>query len=192
MTKTLQFIVTLALPLVLASCNGAGSKPERVQAPTLTDTIQRGEYLVTTMGCNDCHSPKQMGPHGPDIISSKLLSGYPADRPLPPVDKNNLANGWVMLVPDLTAAAGPWGISFAANLTPDETGIGNWNFEQFKKALTQGKFKGLDNGRMLLPPMPWTNFISMKEEDLKAMYVYLRSIPPVRNSVPEPLAPARE
>ena len=84
---------------------------------------------------------------------------------------------------------GPWGTSFAANLTPDETGIGNWSFGQFKKALTEGKAKGLDGGRMLLPPMPWPNYVSMQEADLRAIFAYLKSIPPVKNIVPAPVPP---
>ena len=88
--------------------------------------------------------------------------------------------------PDMTAAAGPWGISFAANLTPDETGIGSWTFEQFKTAMTQGKYKGMENGRPLLPPMPWFNFTEMKDEDLRAIFAYLKSIKPVKNVVPPP------
>lgn len=92
-----------------------------------------------------------------------------------------------MFYPDLTAAAGPWGITFAGNLTPDATGIGNWTEEQFKKALTQGKFKGLDNTRLLLPPMPWLNYAEMKDEDIHSIFTYLKSISPVENTVPTPV-----
>jgi hypothetical protein len=54
-----------------------------------------------------------------------------------------------------TATIGPWGMSFAGNLTPDDTGIGNWTYENFEKAMRKGKFKGLDGSRPILPPMPW-------------------------------------
>jgi hypothetical protein len=94
-----------------------------------------------------------------------------------------------MFYPDLTAAAGPWGVSFAANLTPDETGIGNWTEEQFKKAMTQGKFKGLDGSRTLLPPMPWTNFQTLSNDELHSIFAYLKSIKPVKNVVPNPITP---
>ena len=89
----------------------------------------------------------------------------------------------------MTAAAGPWGVSFAANLTPDQSGIGTWTEEQFKKALTQGKFKGLDGARILLPPMPWFNFTELKDEDTKAIFAYLKSLPPVKNVVPAHVPP---
>ena len=102
-----------------------------------------------------------------------------------------IKNGFAMFYPDLTAAAGPWGISFAGNLTPDETGIGTWTEEQFIKAFTQGKFKGLDNSRMLLPPMPLENYSDMKLEDVKSIFMYLKSIKPVSNTVPAPVPPTK-
>ena len=141
------------------------------------------------MGCNDCHTPKRMGANGPELIPELLLSGYPSDRPVVKFDSKLLKEGFAMLYPDLTAGAGPWGVSFAGNLTPDETGIGNWTKEQFKKALTEGKYKGLDGGRMLLPTMPWVNYINMKDEDLSAIFAYLKSIKPVKNIVPAPITP---
>lgn len=151
--------------------------------------INRGEYLVTVMGCNDCHSPKRMGERGPELIPELKLSGYPSGNPLPEISAEALENGWVMMSPDLSSAVGPWGISFAANLTSDDTGIGTWSFEQFKRALTEGRYKGLENTRGLLPPMPWENFKNMKEEDLKAVFEYLQSTPPVENVVPAPVPP---
>jgi hypothetical protein len=90
---------------------------------------------------------------------------------------------------DLTAAAGPWGVSFAANLTPDGTGLGNWSLDNFKKAIRNGKAKGIDAGRNLLPPMPWQNFASLTDEDLESIFEYLRTIKPVKNIVPDPIAP---
>lgn len=155
----------------------------------IENEVERGSYLVGILGCNDCHSPKRMGENGPEIIPELLLSGYPSDRPVIKFDSPLIKEGFGMFYPDLTAAAGPWGISFAGNLTPDATGIGNWTEEQFKTALTQGKFKGLDNGRMLLPPMPWFNYTKMKDEDIHAIFSYLKSIKPVENVVPSPVSP---
>ena len=153
------------------------------------DTIKHGEYLVNIMGCNDCHSPKKMGAKGPEIIPELILSGYPSDRPLVKFDSKLIKSGFAMFYPDLTAAAGPWGVSFAANLTPDKTGIGDWTEQQFRKAITQGKFKGLDNTRLLLPPMPWTNYTSLSDNDLKSIFAYLKSIKPVKNVVPGTVSP---
>jgi hypothetical protein len=89
---------------------------------------------------------------------------------------------------DLTSAVGPWGQSFASNLTPDGTGIGNWKEEQFIKAIREGKYKGLDNTRPLLPPMPWVAYKNLTDDDLKSIFAYLKSLPPVKNAVPAPIA----
>lgn len=152
----------LAVAIMVGSCTTEHSKETEVKksdtvAVNPEDVKEKGKYLVEIMGCNDCHSPKRMGANGPEIIPELMLSGFPADRPVVKFDSKLIKEGFAMLYPDLTAAAGPWGVSFGANLTPDETGLGNWTEEQFKKALTQGKFKGMDGGRMLLPPMPYTN-----------------------------------
>ncbi|TAE50011.1 MAG: diheme cytochrome c-553 [Bacteroidetes bacterium] len=191
MKFTLFFSLTLSAAFCLTSCTQ--TPVEKKQESEVSDQaakIARGKYLVTISGCNDCHSPKRMGPKGPEIIPELMLSGYPGTQPVPAFDSKMLSSGFAMFTPDLTAAAGPWGVSFAGNLTPDETGIGNWTLEQFKVALTQGKYKGLENNRTLLPPMPWVNHIDMTHEDLEAMFSYLKSIPAVKNVVPAPLPPA--
>ena len=180
--------------IVIVSCSPqAAEENKKVDATPVEEShealVKRGEYLVGIMGCNDCHSPKTMGEKGPEIIPELMLSGYPALRPLVEFDSKLIKEGFGMFYPDLTATAGPWGISFAANITPDETGIGNWSEEQFKIALKEGKAKGLKGGRTLLPPMPWTNYTQIKDEDIHAIFVYLKSIQPVRNLVPAPIAP---
>jgi mono/diheme cytochrome c family protein len=181
------------LSFLIASCNNETKEytesPDAIIKQNAEDEISRGKYLVGIMGCNDCHSPKRMGENGPEIIPELLLSGYPSDRPVINFDSPLLKEGFGMFYPDLTAAAGPWGISFAGNITPDETGIGNWTEEQFKIALTKGKFKGMENARMLLPPMPWFNYVEMKDEDISAIFQYLQSIEPVFNIVPSPVSP---
>ncbi len=107
----------------------------------------------------------------------------------PPVNKSQVGPGnWVLLNEELTAFVGPWGMSFAANLTPDDqTGIGLWTEDVFIKALRTGKHMGA--GRPILPPMPWFNLVQAKEEDLQAMFAYLKSLPPVKNQVPTPIPP---
>jgi hypothetical protein len=191
--KTFITISTLILILASVLMTGCGSnkKPAvpAAVAPTHEQIVQRGQFLVTTMGCNDCHSPKKMGPQGPQVIPETMLSGYPANRPLPKVSKEALKSGWMLMNEDLTAAVGPWGVSFAANLTSDQTGIGNWAEENFKSAVKEGWFKGLEGTRRLLPPMPWENFAPLSDEDIKAMFTYLMSTKPVSNSVPDALSP---
>lgn len=189
-----SLFATGVILLVTATCKEKSYEPketiETVESTAVETDIERGQYLVQIMGCNDCHSPKRMGPKGPEIIPELMLSGYPSDRPVVDFDSPMLKEGFGMFYPDLTGAAGPWGVSFAANLTPDETGIGSWTEEQFKIALTQGKSKGLENGRPLLPPMPWFNYTNMKDEDVHAIFEYLKSIDPVSNVVPAPVPPS--
>ncbi len=150
--------------------------------------INRGAYLVYTMLCDDCHSPKKLGPNGPEIIPELRLSGARQNTKLPPLDVSDIEKGWTLFNEDFTSIAGAWGVSFAGNLTSDETGIGNWTEEKFKKGITQGKYKGPDNGRTLLPPMPWPQFSVLNDADIKAIYTYLQSTKPVRNVVPGPRA----
>ncbi len=64
------------------------------------------------------------------------------------------------------------------------TGIGGWTEEQFKKALTEGKWKGMDGNRTLLPPMPWQNFANFTNEDVKAIFLFLKSTKPIENVEP--------
>lgn len=190
--KTLKPFSALFATALLAACGGS-PKPEptaEALAPaveTEASKIERGRYLVGIMGCNDCHSPKLMGPQGPYLDPDRILSGYPADRPLPPVPAN--VEAWALMAMDLTAAVGPWGTTFAANITSDETGIGNWTYEQFERALRHGLYKGLEGSRPLLPPMPWQNMVDMKAEDMQAMFAYLKSTKPVENVVPAPIPP---
>jgi mono/diheme cytochrome c family protein len=150
--------------------------------------VERGRYLVQSIGCGDCHTPKKMGAQGPVPDERRLLSGHPEEDSLPAPP--SLGSGpWLAVTSwDLTAWSGPWGISYAFNLTPDEnTGIGSWSEETFAKALRTGRHMGVS--RPILPPMPWEAFRNMTDEDLGAIYSYLRTIPPVRNRVPEPVAP---
>ena len=174
---------------VIISCNQAESHADSEVAAISQDSlIKRGNFLVSSMGCNDCHSPKVFGPNGPEPDTSRLLSGHPANAPLPKFDTSTLRS-WVLFTPDLTAAVGPWGVSFAANLTPDSSGIGAWTEAQFFRAIREGKSKGLEGNRMLLPPMPWFNYALLSDHDLRAIFTYLKSIKPVKNMVPLPIPP---
>jgi hypothetical protein len=149
--------------------------------------IERGAYMVTIMGCNDCHSPKIMTAKGPVPDTSRLLSGHPSEEKLPPVPANL---PWMYFSPGLTAAVGPWGASFSANLTPDPLGLGGWSFDQFKIAITHGRYRGIEGGRPLLPPMPWQNLVNIHDEDARAIFAYLQSLKPVPNRVPAPIPPS--
>ena len=180
-------IAVIALIGAATACNQSTSA-HTSDATTKQDTIKRGAYLVATMGCGDCHSPKIMTPQGPAPDPERHLSGHPATEKLGPVDTSSLKS-WVLFNFNNTAAVGPWGTSYASNLTSDATGIGNWTEEQFFTALRKGKYKGLENSRSLLPPMPWPNFAQLNDADIKAIFAYLKSTKPVANVVPAPKAP---
>lgn len=151
--------------------------------------VERGTYLVGILGCHDCHSPKAYTDAGPVPDQSRLLSGNPADQAAPAIpDGLPDPKGWVALTTGhFTAWAGPWGVSYASNLTPDPSGLGSWTEEQFMQTIRTGRHLGV--GRPLLPPMPWQDFAKMTDEDLRAVFVYLRTLPPIANAVPQPLPP---
>ena len=162
--------------------------------------VQRGEFLVRGFGCHDCHSPKVPGPNGKMVPDPKrLLSGHPEGAPYPtwrPADLTG-RNTYMSADPMRTAWAGPWGVSFAANLTPDvETGLGEWTEEMFIQTIRTGKHQGQPTDREILPPMPWGNLshgtLGSSDADLKAIWAYLRSLPPVKNRVPDPVRPAKD
>lgn len=192
--KTIKLALTgLAMVMSLTNCLQTGEKSTQsgtaAVSPEMPDSaqlVQRGEYLVTVGLCDDCHSPKVMTPEGPVVDSTRRLSGHPAAEPLPAITDAQMAapGNWILFSPGLTAAVGPWGTTYAANLTPDDTGTGPWTFDQFRKAIREGKSKGLDGTRPLQPPMPWYNISHMRDEDLRAVFAFLKSLPPVKNAVP--------
>ena len=188
MRKTILTLTTITVitATVLVACQDSSAANKTDVAMTKDEMVKRGAYLVNTMGCDDCHSPKQMGPNGPELIPELRLSGYPSNRPLYQPDTNVVKKGWMLFSDDLTTAVGAWGQSFAANLTSDPTGTGNWKEEQFIKAIREGKYKGLDNTRPLLMPMPWFVYKNLTDDDLKSIFAFLQTTNPVKNVVPAP------
>lgn len=177
-------VLTAGLALV---ASGVLSDPGTQKS---TADVERGKYLVILGGCGDCHTPKVMTEQGAKEDHTRLFSGHPAGEKITVAPAGLGSDGWIATCnAHMTAWAGPWGVSFASNLTPDKkTGIGSWTDEQFIKALRTGKHRGF--GRAILPPMPWMNLASSTDEDLKAMFAYLKSVPAVANEVPSPIAPA--
>ena len=176
---------TKSLAVLLLASAGAVAA-----APQPKPDVQRGAYLVKVMGCNDCHTPMKMGPNGPETDMTRMLTGHPADLKMPPPP--DLGKGpWMWAGSgSMTAYTGPWGISYAINLTPDpETGIGNWTEKMFIEAVRTGRHLG--KGRPILPPMPWLSLREATDKDLKAIFAYLKSLPAVKNAVPQPVEPPR-
>lgn len=178
----------LCAALCSAAWGAATTAGAQTPAAGNADAVKRGEYIVKSMGCADCHTPNKMGPNGPEPDEAKWLAGHPAEMQMPPAP---VASGpWIASVAaTMTAWSGPWGVSFTANLTPDpETGLGQWTEQQFVDTIRSGRHLG--RGRQILPPMPWPAIRNMTDADLKSIYAYLRTIPVIKNRVPEPLPPA--
>jgi hypothetical protein len=200
MKKKSAFLLLIALSIFALSCN-TNATPDQVGENAVAGAnkslfngfeseVQWGQHIVTVSGCNDCHTPKKMTDHGPILDTSLLLAGHPAQLPKIDVNRKEAESKGLIITRDLTEWVGPWGTSYAANLTPDPTGIGAWKEEQLFVALREGKFKGLKNSRNLLPPMPWEMFRNFTDSEIKAIFAYLTSIPPVSNVVPAPIPPS--
>lgn len=160
------------------------------KAPTKAEeAVARGKYLVTAMGCADCHTPMKLGPNGPEPDLAMNFAGHPQGLVMPPAPKLPPGPWMATLSATMTAWSGPWGTSFTANLTPDpETGLGQWTADDFVATLKTGRHMG--RGREILPPMPIPAVKNFSEDDMRAIFVYLQSLPPVKNRVPAPLPPA--
>ncbi len=160
--KIISFIqasAALALTIGVAACSSQGAG--QAQAAAQPDAITRGKYLVSVIGCADCHTPGGLTPK-PDM--ARFLGG------------SDIA----FSVPGMGAFTPP-------NLTPDKTGLGDWTPEQIAAAITTGK---RPDGRMLAPVMPWNDFANLSHDDALAIAAYLKSLPPIAHKVPAP-GPAR-
>ena len=147
-------------------------------------SVERGRYLVTVQDCNGCHTPFKNGE--PDM--TRMLMGHPQDVRV--TAGPTLPAGFSTAINDTnTAWAGPWGVSFTTNLTPDRaTGIGAWSEQNFVDAIRLGKKSGV--GRQLLPPMPWKMYANLTDDDLKSLFAYLKTVKPIANRVPNAIQPA--
>jgi cytochrome c oxidase cbb3-type subunit 2 len=125
------------------------------------DPVQRGKYLVRSIGCAGCHSMYT------DDLRTK--------------EGSQLSGG-------LTFDLYPFGKFTTRNLTSDkETGLGNWTDQEIKRAFTQGINR---QGRRFLPfPMPWTAFATLTVDDQNAIVAYLRTVPAVHHKIPDPDKP---
>ncbi|MCD9121785.1 c-type cytochrome [Cupriavidus sp. UGS-1] len=77
----------------------------------------------------------------------------------------------------------PFGTIYSTNITPDvDTGIGNWSYAAFERAMREGIHR---DGRRLYPAFPYTAFAKISDGDMRALYAYLMSAEPVRSQAPE-------
>lgn len=190
---TLATLGAAATVTWLISCQPAQQPEQKAQQGTETtaaptaDLVERGKYLVTVAACEECHTPIKPGAAGLERDESRRLSGHPQSETVEAPKAASTA--WRYAVSKTgTAFYGPWGVAFAANLTPDdETGIGIWDEQMFINAMRSGKQWG--QGRELAPIMPWQYYAQMTDDDLKAIFAYLKSLPPIKNEVPKLIPP---
>lgn len=171
-------------PLVLLTLTVAGLVQVACSRDAVVSPVERGRKLVSFGACHDCHTPWKLDPaigsKVPDM--SRMLSGHPEGAPGPGGTLG--AEDMAVIGPTFTSFRMPFGVIHAPNLTPDvETGTGTWTEEMFLNIFRKGKHLGGD-GRPVLPPMPWPMAASLPDEDLKAIFAYLRTVPPIRNAVP--------
>ena len=187
-TTAVMVVAMAAFSGAMLRAVGSGEQASGVSAEVKKARVERGAYLVGMMGCNDCHTPWKPGPQGPEPDMTRALSGHPQDVVMPPAPPASGPWIWHGAATN-TAFAGPWGVSFTANLTPDkDTGLGAWTEEMFIATMRTARHQG--KGRPILPPMPVKMIGKANDEDLKIIFAYLQSLAPVKNKVPTPIEPA--
>ncbi len=194
MKRTFSVAVLLSATLFLVQCSSEEKKEDESKNVVASATtsfggfdsqVKWGERLVFIGGCNDCHTPKKNGPNGPENDMSLMLSGHPAQTPGPAIDPKDAAKKGLIVTQTFTSWTGPWGTTYAVNLTSDSTGIGTWKEEQFVKALREKKWMGIEGTRPLMPPMSMMPATEMTDDELKAIFAYLKTTPPIKNVIPE-------
>ena len=189
MRPTILFMLTFLTYVVLVNerIHSVSHETAPVARPATGDArIERGAHLVRTMGCNDCHTPWKVGPRGPAPDMSRSLTGHPADLVMPPAPV--LPPGpwaWVGAATN-TAFAGPWGVSFAANLTPDpETGLGKWTESMF---IADDEDRTARGQRPCAPP---ADAVSDHRIAARRRHPFALRLPSVAAAGPQPRAAAR-
>lgn len=155
-TGRAALVATIGSGVVAALAISCASQQAAAPAVSKAD---RGKYLVSVLGCMDCHTPGAF--YGtPD--TTRMLSGSEL--------------GWT----------GPWGTTYARNLTPDSTGLAAWSDEDIVRAIRTGQ---RPDHSPILPPMPWPVYGNLTDDDAFAVAAYLKTIPPVAHHPPDRLAP---
>lgn len=184
-------IKTILLTLILI-LQSACLFAQDIESENKSKQIDRGRQLVNEGRCNDCHTPTIQTPQGLEPDAKRLLSGHPSELGVPKIpDVDKDSKEWTEFISSLdsTVWAGDWGMSFAANLTPDpQTGIGKWNEQVFIEIMRSGSHVDLKRG--IRPPMPWQDYAKLNDEDLKAIFAYLGTLKPIYNPVPKQVLPS--
>jgi mono/diheme cytochrome c family protein len=122
--------------------------------------VEHGRYLVTIMGCTDCHTPGHFLGQ-PDM--ARFLGGSDVGFEIPGL-----------------------GTFYGPNLTPDPSGLGGWSPDEIVAAIRTGV---RPDGSPIAPAMPWMGYSALTDADAQAIAAFLGSLPPVAHEVPGPFAP---
>lgn len=127
--------------------------------PAETDQVEYGRYMATAAGCVECHSKREKGTRVPGT---------------------EYGGGMEFIMPN--------GVLTSANISPDKnTGIGSWTEDAFVnrfKTYADSSYKPHKVGpKEMNTAMPWMMYAGMKETDLKAIFAYLQTVPPLDNKV---------
>lgn len=188
MPKTIETVIAAVL-CFLTFISFRAVAVENVRDTSQIKYVERGKQLVSEGNCDYCHTPLIETPGGSVPDMKKRLSGHPQETEIPTLPDTEVGSReWIEFLGklDSTEWAGPWGLTFSTNITPDpETGIGKWTEEAFIETMRSGKH--IDLRRGILPPMPWQDYGKLSDEDLKSIFAYLMTLTPVRNVVPKPI-----
>lgn len=140
--------------------NTIPTKQEMQKRPSVDDRLAYGKYMWNASGCTECHTKQEKGKQIPGM---EMAGGFEFNM-------------------------GPMGKAYSSNLTPDEeTGIGTWTEENFLARFRIYKDSGyviptVQKGAMQTP-MPWSMYAKMTDEDLLAIFAYIKTLKPVKNRV---------
>lgn len=140
--------------------NTMPAPPSPKKKPDPAQVIEYGAYVANAAGCVECHTKQENG----QVVGKPFAGGF----------EFNLGNGYMVS---------------SMNITPHPTGIGAWSKEAFVQ-----RFKLYADSSFVLPDvnmaagefqtvMPWVMYAGMTEEDLGAIYEYLKTVEPVENTV---------
>lgn len=173
MKKILLGLGALILVLFVAGAIVVATKPSvrAASAESVERTparLERGAYLVEhVLACFDCHSERHMDRYGYPPRHDRRGSGGNVCW-----DEDMKLEGFKICAP---------------NITPDQaTGIGGWSDGEIMRAIREGVNR---HGKPLFPIMPYTAYASLSDEDTRAIVAYLRTLPPINNTVPERVLP---
>jgi cytochrome c5 len=154
-------LLVVAGGIYVATKGPQAAAPSEVRVERTAARVERGRYLFeTVMDCDGCHSEHDWGKYGTPVLAGRRGVGqvFPPELGLP-------------------------GKIVAANITGDrETGVGAWSDGDLIRAIREGVSR---DGRALFPMMPYQNYAKMSDEDTFSLVSYLRSLPGVKNALPQ-------